>query len=479
MAFSHALFLALMGLLSCIAAIKPNGLTMEVVHKDTPESPYYRNTADEKTPKPECPFASLNNPPPTKTETSTHTQALGKSEVINPPPTRYGDPFMFLVKVGVGTFGATSSNHSFKPYYLNIDSGTDLTWIQCEGCKSKPNMCFPQTDPVYPSSQSKSYKLLPCNHTALACHPKQECAAGSGSCAFNLTFSPGSYTSGTLAQETFTFPSPDGPPVAIQNITFGCSTDSRNIIYVLSTAPNPNPVSGVLSLGWGPRSFLSQTDALTQGKFSYCIKKNSTKPSYLKFGRDVTKPRNLQTTPISQVMPSSSYYMNLKGVSVNGQRLNMSPRELEVQRDGSGGCVIDSGSLVSYLKSSVFDVLHAALADHISKNKFLKRVIIHRKHKDLCYEELSPKGRKTLPVVKFHLEEADLEVEPEALFLFRQLRMDLSKELRTGKKVFCLAILTNEVKNTIGAYQQLNQKFVYDTKTKQLSFGPENCDENP
>ena len=77
--------------------------------------------------------------------------------------------------------------------------------------------------------------------------------------------------------------------------------------------------------------------------------------------------------------------------------------------------------------------------------------------------------RKNLPVVTFHLENADIEVKPEAIFLFREFE---------GKNVFCLSMLSDDSKTIIGAYQQMKQKFVYDTKARVLSFGPEDCEKN-
>ncbi|KAL9386327.1 hypothetical protein Peur_019451 [Populus x canadensis] len=143
--------------------------------------------------------------------------------------------------------------------------------------------------------------------------------------------------------------------------------------------------------------------------------------------------------------PSSAYYMNLLGININGVELNISKTDLAIEKDGGGGCVIDCGTLATMLVKPIFDTLHTALADHLSSNQNLKRRIIHKLHKDLCCEELSDDGRKNLPVVTFHFENAGLDVKPEAVFMF---------------------------------HQQLKQKFVYDTKAQVLGFGLEDCEKN-
>ncbi|KAE8055783.1 hypothetical protein FH972_012605 [Carpinus fangiana] len=76
-----------------------------------------------------------------------------------------------------------------------------------------------------------------------------------------------------------------------------------------------------------------------------------------------------------------------------------------------------------------------------------------------------PEGFRDLPNMTFHLRNAELEVAPQGTFVVKQLD--------SGEEVFCLAIAT-----TLGAYQQTNQKFIYDITRKQLQFAPEDCAQN-
>jgi hypothetical protein len=147
-----------------------------------------------------------------------------------------------------------------------------------------------------------------------------------------------------------------------------------------------------------------------------------------------------------------------------------STSDLAIEKDGGGGCVIDCGTLATLLVKPIFDTLHTALADHLSSNQNLKRRIIHKLHKDLCCEELSDDGHcENLPVVTFHFENAGLDVKPEAVFMFREFE---------GKILFCLSMLSDDSNTIIGAYQQMEQKFVYDTKAQVLGFGLEDCEKN-
>ncbi|CAK7339347.1 unnamed protein product [Dovyalis caffra] len=401
---------------------------------------------------------------------SSHRTGEGSTNSIS-PPIQYRYPFLFLVKIGIGTFDATSSSpnaKTFKSLNFHLDTGSDISWIQSEGCKKEGNTCFPQKDPLYPNTRSTSYKPIPCNQHSF-CQPNH--CGGDGSCTFNRTLGPGSYTSGTLGTETLTLSSSNGKLEALKDIILGFSTDTRNSKYALLTTMNiSNPVSGVLGLGRGPQSFLAQIDSLSDGKFSYCIKENNTQNTYLRFGKDVRPPKNPQTTKLVQAKTSPAYYVNLLGISVNGVKLNISKTDFDLKSDGSGGCVLDSGTMVSLLVMPAFDTLHKALESNLSSNPHLKRVIIHPKHKDLCYKELSPEGRKQIPTVKFHLENADLEISPGSLFL--------SGIVPSGDNIICLAILGTPSRNAIGAFQQKDHKFVYDTKAQVLSFGPEDCNQD-
>lgn len=56
----------------------------------------------------------------------------------------------YFTRIGVG--------QPSKPYYMVIDTGSDINWIQCQPCD-----CYQQSDPIYDPTASSSYSLLPCN----------------------------------------------------------------------------------------------------------------------------------------------------------------------------------------------------------------------------------------------------------------------------------------------------------------------------
>lgn len=280
-----------------------------------------------------------------------------------------------------------------------------------------------------------------------------------------------SCTSGTVAFEALSFSSTNGTQrQPIQDIALGCSIDSKNLKYPIIDRTQPTPVGGALGLGWGSRSFLAQTNPLSNGRFSYCFKANKTTRTYLRFGNDIVPPPNPQTTNIIQLKGSAAYYVNLQGISVNGVKLDITEVDFAVKSDGTGGVVLDSGTLFTVFVTPVYKNVLTALEEVFSNNKNMQKFTAHNYNfTNLCYEELSPEGRKSIPNFTFHLLGAYVEVKPQDLFVYAEFK---------GKNLFCLAMLTNDFRSAIGAQQQLNQKFVHDTKAKLVSFGPEDCEKN-
>ncbi|WP_139160666.1 pepsin-like aspartyl protease, partial [Acinetobacter baumannii] len=62
-------------------------------------------------------------------------------------------------KVGAGNYILTAGfGTPAKNLFLIIDTGSDVTWIQCNPCSD----CYSQVDPIFNPHQSFLYKLFPC-----------------------------------------------------------------------------------------------------------------------------------------------------------------------------------------------------------------------------------------------------------------------------------------------------------------------------
>jgi hypothetical protein len=68
-------------------------------------------------------------------------------------PTHLGgsvDSLEYVVTLGFGTPSV--------PQVLLVDTGSDVTWVQCAPCNS--TKCYPQKDPLFDPSKSSTYNVL-------------------------------------------------------------------------------------------------------------------------------------------------------------------------------------------------------------------------------------------------------------------------------------------------------------------------------
>ncbi|KAL0459618.1 UNVERIFIED_CONTAM: Aspartyl protease AED3 [Sesamum latifolium] len=441
------------------------GLTLPLIHPESPESPMFKSNATHEQRIRGLIYQSharVAGYLPTSVAQSASPYNVNPDLVRPQVSIQY--PYYYMVKVGIGTFTARPPYPSFKSYYLYMDTGSDLLWIQCEGCRAPGGRCFNQKEPVYPNSLSRSYYPLPCKKHKL-CVPNQCIGA---SCSYNVRYLDNTSSSGVLASENFVFNSNVGRMEVLKNLVYGCGVDNRK-----NYGNNSNQIAGIMGLGWGSYSILSQANSLTEGRFSYClpaISKYTQKwpNTYLRFGNDAVKRSNSSTTPLLRINDQKVYHVVLQGISINSKKLNVSDRDFRLRGDGSGGCIIDSGTPFSRLIKPAYIVLEKALKRYFWGQRNLKPYK-GPKGLELCYERKKAEGFKNLPSMTFHLKNADLVVPPEALFLV----MDKISSVK-GEYV-CLAILPSDFISVIGSYQQTNQRLIYNTKQQQLLFSPENC----
>ncbi|CAN6558611.1 unnamed protein product [Malus baccata var. baccata] len=262
-----------------------------------------------------------------------------------------------------------------------------------------------------------------------------------------------------------------GQTEPIEGIVFGCAYDAKNTQYDWE-------VSGVLGLGYTPISFPVQISNLIQGAFSFCLCRDLHTTTYLRFGADIPQPPpgSGSVTPLVLLQDIPYYYVNLQGISVDEQRLQIDPSVFAIRKQGQeGGCVMDNGSTFTSLIRPAYDAVIAFLENYFSKiHDFVRAPSPSDLKLDLCYKWSPPPplGFEDLPPITFHFENnANLEIAHEDGFI--ELDGDTP-----GNEVMCLAIMPNDVRTIIGSLQQANYRFIYDLNGRQLKFTPEDCDKN-
>ncbi|XVF58886.1 hypothetical protein PTKIN_Ptkin07bG0102000 [Pterospermum kingtungense] len=340
----------------------------------------------------------------------------------------------FLIDLAIGT--------PTESYSAILDTGSDLIWTQCKPC----SQCFKQSTPIFDPKKSSTFSKLSCSSDLCEALPQSACDDG---CEYLYTYGDYSSTQGVMATETFTF-----GKVSVPNIGFGCGGDNEGDGF--------SQGAGLVGLGRGPLSLVSQ---LKEPKFSYCLTSiDETQESTLLMGSIAGVNKSLgaiKTTPlIHNPSQPSFYYLSLEGISVGDTRLPIKKSTFALEDDGTGGLIIDSGTTITYLEESAFDVV---------KKEFISQMKLSVDDSgstglELCFRLPSGSTEIDVPKLVFHFDGADLDLPGENYMI---------SDSTLG--VICLAMGSSSGMSIFGNVQQQNMLVLHDLKKETLSFVPTQC----
>lgn len=340
------------------------------------------------------------------------------------------------------------------PFVALADTGSDLTWTQCQPCK----LCFPQDTPVYDPSASSTFSPVPCSSaTCLPVLRSRNCSTPSSLCRYGYSYSDGAYSAGILGTETLTLGSSvPGQAVSVSDVAFGCGTDNGG---------DSLNSTGTVGLGRGTLSLLAQ---LGVGKFSYCLTDffNSTLDSPFLLGtlaELAPGPGAVQSTPLLQSpLNPSRYVVSLQGITLGDVRLPIPNKTFDLHANSTGGMVVDSGTTFSILPESGFRVV----VDHVAQ--VLGQPPVNASSLDSpCFP--APAGERQLPFM------------PDLVLHFAggadmRLHRDNYMSYNEDDSSFCLNIVGSpSTWSRLGNFQQQNIQMLFDMTVGQLSFLPTDC----
>ncbi|XP_026460711.1 aspartic proteinase CDR1-like [Papaver somniferum] len=273
---------------SVTAMFAKKGFSMKMIHGDSKESPLYLGdhlTRGERLQR----FVEQSKAQARYIESRIlfHDNA---THSVNPDvvrlPVVYEPSTFYVAMVGLGTF--PGGRPPFKNYYLMIDTGSDQTWLQCEGATK----AFNQDMPLYPWNLSATYRPIPCNTHPLCRGDK--CNVD-GQCTYKANYASSSVAFGIVAEERFTLGSSTSGRLERIDLHMGCGfrqDNFENFFGKNHLHGEPDLIAGILGLGVGQWSFVNQLGAVGEGKFSYCFETFNDNiegsDTYLRFGADAT-----------------------------------------------------------------------------------------------------------------------------------------------------------------------------------------------
>ncbi|XP_002986201.2 aspartyl protease family protein 2 [Selaginella moellendorffii] len=349
-----------------------------------------------------------------------------------------------------------------RHFLLIIDTGSDLTWLQCKPCKA----CFDQSGPVFDPSQSTSFKIIPCNAAACDLVVHDECRDNSSktspkTCKYFYWYGDSSRTSGDLALESLSVSLSDHPSsLEIRDMVIGCGHSNKGLFQ---------GAGGLLGLGQGALSFPSQLRSSPIGQsFSYCLvdrTNNLSVSSAISFGAGFALSRHfdqMKFTPFVRTNNSveTFYYLGIQGIKIDQELLPIPAERFAIATNGSGGTIIDSGTTLTYLNRDAYRAVESAFLARISYPRADPFDIL-----GICYNAT---GRAAVPFPALSIvfqNGAELDLPQENYFI--------QPDPQEAKH--CLAILPTDGMSIIGNFQQQNIHFLYDVQHARLGFANTDC----
>ncbi|KAE8724011.1 Protein ASPARTIC PROTEASE IN GUARD CELL 1 [Hibiscus syriacus] len=337
----------------------------------------------------------------------------------------------YFTRVGVG--------NPAKQYYMVLDTGSDINWIQCEPCSD----CYQQSDPIFNPSGSSTYSPVTCE--SRQCTSLEVSTCRSGKRMYQVSYGDGSYTVGEFITESVSF----GKSGNIEGVALGCGHDNEGLFV---------GAAGLIGLGGGSLSLTSQIKATS---FSYClVDRDSSGSSTLDFNSGL--PAESVVAPLMKSGKINTfYYIGLTGFSVGGQPVKLAPGLFDMDESGDGGVIIDCGTAITRLQTQAYNALRDAFVRLTKDLPTTSGVALF----DTCYD-LSSRNSVKVPTVSLHFGGGKSMDLPAKNYL---IPVDSSG-------TFCFAFApTSSSLSIIGNVQQQGTRVSFDLANNKIGFSSHKC----
>ncbi|XP_050383803.1 aspartic proteinase CDR1-like [Argentina anserina] len=258
-----------------------------------------------------------------------------------------------LMKFSVGT----------PPFEIFViaDTGSSLLWTQCKPCKN----CYKSKHGIFDPRKSSTYRKVTCSDSECrAFDDVNDCKNNpQATCTYSQTYLDNEYSMGEVAKEVVTLKSTSGKVVVLKDIMIGCGANNKE-----ADVPKDGIYSdmGVIGLGQGPESFISQISSHVGGRiFSQCLMPMDTSPeieSYINFGsKSKLSGVGVVSTPlVDKEEANENYFVTMKGITIGNDFIPFNSKGPSVEK---GNTLIDCGTSFTYLPRDLYDRVVNLLVD--------------------------------------------------------------------------------------------------------------------
>ncbi|KAG9144793.1 hypothetical protein Leryth_025300 [Lithospermum erythrorhizon] len=342
---------------------------------------------------------------------------------------------LFFVNVSIG--------EPPLPQLLVIDTGSDLSWVQCIPCSG----CHEAVHPTYNPTKSSSFTSISCDSES--CEKMRliswiPCESWDGKCLYDAEYEDGAGSRGDLAYEKFTFTSSDDGIIELPRAIFGCGRHVNEPLW---------QSSGMLGLGYSMRSMLFQSNS---SRFSYCLG-NISDPTYQYNKLIIGDGAILQgdSIPLSSDKSDNYYYIRADGINVGEKHI-----EINEQLD----FMLDSGTTLIHLMKDPLDALKKEV-------RGLMEGLLAEHHVEgfLCYRGDMRRDLTGFPTITLSLSGgANLQLDVEGAFWY--------PGNYNNRQVFCLAFAeAKNNRNVIGVIAQQYYNIGFDLENWNVSLQRIDC----
>ncbi|XP_041008183.1 aspartic proteinase Asp1-like isoform X1 [Juglans microcarpa x Juglans regia] len=374
-----------------------------------------------------------------------------------------------------------------KPYFLDPDTGSDLTWLQCEPCVQ----CTEAPHPPYRHTNN----LVACKDPLCkSLHPTGDYKCETPEqCDYEIDYADGVSSMGFLVKDLFSLNLTNGGHLR-PHLALGCGYDQSPSLF-------SHPSDGILGLGKGKSSIISQlsSQGLVRNVVGHCL--SGRGGGYFFFGNDLYDASRVVWTSMSRDH-REHYSPGFAELIFGGKPTGI--RNLLV--------VFDSGSSYTYLTSKAYEAVTSLVKKELPRKHL--REALDDKTLPYCWS-----GRRRFKsiedVVKYfkplalsfanggkakHFAippEAYLIISVSPTFIFSSVLFDLclsSKQvtvyqntqttcLLQSKGNVCLGILNGteagQSLNIIGDISMLGKMVIYDNEKQLIGWVSDKCDRLP
>lgn len=357
-----------------------------------------------------------------------------------------------------------------KLYYLDMDTGSDLTWLQCDApCRS----CAVGPHGLY---DPKRARVVDCRRPTCAQVQRGgqfTCSGDVRQCDYEVDYVDGSSTMGILVEDTITLVLTNGTRFQTRAV-IGCGYDQQGTL-----AKAPAVTDGVIGLSSSKISLPSQLAAkgIANNVIGHCLAGGSNGGGYLFFGDTLVPALGMTWTPMIGRPLVEGYQARLRSIKYGGEVL-----ELEGTTDDVGGAMFDSGTSFTYLVPNAYTAVLSAVVRQAQRSG-LERI---KTDTTLPFCWRGPSPFESVADVSAYFKTVTLDFGGSTWWSSGKL-LELSPEgylIVSTQGNVCLGVLdasvaSLEVTNILGDISMRGYLVVYDNMREQIGWVRRNCYNRP